>query len=80
MLRLLKDDYALPHAEAFLDEEAADFHFRRDVIYYRKKGWEVDVDDACAGDAVSRAFMTRRGGDVLDRATLVLERYEIVNE
>ena len=80
LLRLLKEDYELPHVEAFLDKDVADFHFNRDVIYYRKRGWEVDVENCvCGTDVTDRATMTRMDDDGLDRATLVLERYEIEN-
>lgn len=80
MLRLLKEDYELPHVEAFLDKDVADFHFQRDIIYYRKQGWEIDVENGvCGVNVTDRATMTRRGRDGLDRATLVLERYEIEN-
>ena len=78
MLRLLKEDYELPHVEAFLDKDIADFNFQRDIIYYRKQGWEIDVENGvCGVNVTDRATMTRRGRDGLERATLVLERYEI---
>ena len=78
LLRLLKEDYALPHVEAFLDKDVADFHFQRDIIYYRKHGWEIDVDnDVCGVNVTNRAKMVRRTGEGLETATLVIERYDV---
>lgn len=81
LLRLVKDDYELPHVKAFVDADVAEFHFKKDVIYYRKKGWEVEEDmNVCGVNAVHRASMVRKEGDGYDRATLLLERYEITKK
>lgn len=78
-IKLLKDDYELPHVKAFVNKDLADFYYQKDVIYYRKKGWEVEENEEnCGGYAIRRANMFRKDDDGYDVATLIMERHQII--
>ena len=81
LIKLLKDDYELPHVKAFVDKDVADFYYKKDLIYYRKQGWEVEEDNnVCGVYASNRAMMTRTTKEGYETATLLMERYEIIKK
>jgi hypothetical protein len=78
LIKLLKDDYELPHVEAFIDKDVADFHYKKDLIYYRRQGWEIEEDNnVCGVYVTNRAAMRRMTKEGPETATLLMERYEI---
>ena len=78
LIRLLKEDYSLPHIMAFLEPEVAEKHFDLELKRYRKKGWNVDDEPMnCGGYTVRRAKMARTDKGEREEATLVLDQIEI---
>jgi hypothetical protein len=80
ILRLIKEDYSLPHVKAFLDRTLADTYFDNDVKFHRKKGWSISgEDDKCGSAGVARrAVMVRKGDDgEYESMTLLMEALEI---
>jgi len=83
IIRLMTDDYMMPHVKAFVDRQVADEYFGNDVIYYRKQGWTVLDDPSYCGGAytVRKADMLRKNenGDY-EHATLILDAFEIIKK
>lgn len=81
LIRLLDEEYTMPHMEVFLDLSVAHTHFDDSVKFFRKKGWDVDDDkDYCAVNAIRRATMVRKEDDRYHQSTLIMERYDIIKK
>jgi DNA-binding IclR family transcriptional regulator len=81
LIRLVKEDYAQPHATAYVEEHVARDHFRQDVRYYRQKGWSVDEEEvSCGVNVIRRAEMVRKGDEGYERAMLLLEQFPIIKK
>lgn len=81
LIRLIKEEYVLPHTTAFISKNLCDEYFEKDLKYYRKTGWEVDDNkNYCAANIIRRAYMTKKEGDKYEHMTLVMESFEIVKQ
>lgn len=82
LIRLINNDYTMPHIKPFLDKDLAWESFDSDVKFYRKNDWTVDDNkNECGSGSLRRAYITKRNNDgVYESMTLVLERYDIIKK
>lgn len=81
LIRLIKDDYVQPHTTAFIEEQVARDYFKKDIKYYRQRGWSIDEEElSCGVNVVRRATMTKKGDEGYEQATLVLEQFPIIKK
>lgn len=81
IIRLVKEDYSLPHTKVFVDKDLADRYFDNDLKYYRKKDWDVsDSGEICVGTTIRRATMRKKTNEGIDNATLIMETFEIIKK
>lgn len=81
LIRLVTDEYTLPHIKAFIDKDLADEYFENDLKFYRKKDWSVDDNkNDCGLHVIRRALMVRKDPKTgeYEHMSLLMERLDII--